>query len=241
MPTSTERTEPPSAASDAFACWEAGTLSAREALRALVAEEYLAADAAFKAAEQRKKLIRSQLEQLVQAIGEPVTCAGLEFAWREGTLGASYPAQRVEWAVRTLHDLITQLLGCAQLPQPCMPNLAPPSVPENDALLLKCEAVRSTDAADTADGCTPGPVDDRLHLSVVSVQSVDDDHHIAPGSATTYLVPHSLIEELIATVEHLAAGREERVRAGALYVISAEAKQRQERRHGRGQGAEDGA
>jgi predicted NBD/HSP70 family sugar kinase len=180
MITSIEGSGPAMLVTDAFARWEEGEISAREALQAIVSAEYVAADAAFKAAEQRKKQVRGQLEQLVQAIGEPVVCAGFELAWREGTMGASYPAQRVDWAVRTLHTSIAQLLGCEQLPQAMPPN--------------------------------------------------PDD---ASPTQATYLVPHALLEELIATVEHLAAGREERVRAGALYIISEEAKQRQERRQGR--------
>jgi hypothetical protein len=175
-------------AATAFSRWEEGEISAREALAVIVANEYAAADAAFKAAEHRKKLVRGQLEQLVQAIGEPVICAGFELAWREGSMSPNYPAQRVDWAVRTLHDLIAQLLGCPQLPQAMPP---------------------------VADAKPPTIVDD------------------VPPVDATYLVPHGLLEELIATVEHLVAGREERARAGALYVISAETKQRQERRHTR--------
>jgi hypothetical protein len=182
-------------ATTAFARWEDGAISAREALAAIVAEEYVAADAAFKAAEHRKKLVRGQLEHLVQAIGEPVACAGFELTWREGSMAPSYPAQRVEWAVRTLHDLFAQLLGCPQLPQAMPP---------------------------VADAKPPTTGDD------------------APPIDATYLIPHALLEELIATVEHLAAGREERARAGALYVISAETKQRQERRHARAQTEEQG-
>jgi hypothetical protein len=183
-------------ATTAFTQWEEGEITAREALAAVVSAEYIAADAAFKAAEQRKKLVRGRLELLVQAIGEPVTCAGFELTWREGSLAPSYPAQRVEWAVRTLHTCIAQLLGCPQVPLtvPPLQYATPPT---------------------TADDASPTDV--------------------------TYLVPHALLDELIATVEHLAAGREERSRAGALYIVSEATKQRQERRQTRGQTTEDGA
>jgi hypothetical protein len=186
MTKSPDGTKPAMLVTDTFARWEEGEISAREALQAIVSAEYVAADAAFKAAEQRKKQVRGQLEQLVQAIGEPVICAGFELAWREGSMSASYPAQRVDWAVRTLHTSIAQLLRCEQLPQAMPPN-------------------------------------------------ADD----APPTEATYLVPHALLEELIATVEHLAAGREERARAGTLYVVAEAAKQRQERRHTRGETQEE--
>lgn len=176
----------PTDTTTAFARWEDGELSAREALTAIVSAEYVAADAAFKAAEQRKKQVRSQLEQLVRAIGEPVVCAGFELAWRDGSVAPSYPAQRVDWAVRTLQAALDQLLGCPQIAQ--------------EAPVL-----------------------------------TDDE----PLPDTTYRVPHALIAELIATVEHLAAGREERSRAGALYIVSEEAKQRQERRQAHGQAGEE--
>jgi hypothetical protein len=161
-----------------FALWEEGLLSAREAVRQLVETEYLPADAAYKAAEQRKKAVRGQLEHLIRSVGESMTCLGLELSWREGSLNVAYPAQRVDWAVRTLHDLLAQLLACPQVPL----VEAPPQA----ELPLQLEA--------------------------------------------TYLVPHALLRELTATVEHLANGREERPRAGALYINREEGVRGRERR-----------
>jgi RNA polymerase primary sigma factor len=80
MTTSTDGTKPAMLVTDAFARWEEGEISAREALAAIVAEEYVAADAAFKTAEQRQveQALFQQLgrepdeEELAMALDVPI-------------------------------------------------------------------------------------------------------------------------------------------------------------------------
>jgi hypothetical protein len=146
-----------------FARWEEGEISAREAVRLLVAEQLIDADATYKAAEQRRKGVRDQLTTLMLEIREPLTIAGLVLEYRDGSLGASYPFKKVDSTIKGLMEVVRTLKANP------LPN----------------------------DG------------------SVADD-------LPAYRISQLVIDELLLLVQELAASREERPRAGALYVTREE-------------------
>lgn len=155
-----------------FARWEEGEISAREAVRLLVAGQLIDADAQYKAAEQRRKGVREQLTTLMLEIREPLTIAGLVLEYRDGSLGASYPFKKVDSAIKGL-----------------------------------MEVVRSLKA-------NPLPSDEAV-----------------ANEAPAYRISQLVIDELLLLVQELAASREERPRAGALYVTREE-KPREQRKEG---------
>lgn len=150
-----------------FARWEEGEISAREAVRLLVAGQLIDADAAYKAAEQRRKGVREQLTTLMLEIREPLTIAGLVLEYRDGSLGASYPFKKVDSTIKGLMEVFRMLKA------------------------------------------NPLPSD----------EAVTDE-------PPTYRITQLVIDELLLLVQELAASREERPRAGALYVTKEEPRER---------------
>jgi hypothetical protein len=144
-----------------FERWQEGEISAREAVRLLVADQLIAADADYKAAEQRRKGVRDQLTTLMLDIREPLTVAGLVLEYRDGSLGAAYPVKKVDSTIKGLMEIV---VAFKQTPLP-------------------------TEEANTL---------------------------------PDYRVTQDVIDELLLLVQELAASREERPRAGALYVTKEE-------------------
>jgi hypothetical protein len=86
----------------AFANWEAGTISAREAATAIAQELIAEIEPQEHALQTRKKALREALGTVLIHVGEPLTVENRVARWVEPTFGETVSVKRLR---RLCHDL----------------------------------------------------------------------------------------------------------------------------------------
>lgn len=159
-----------------YEAWLDGYMGPHEALRTILSNNYAPIDATLRTAEQAKKDVRTQIEELARAIGEPVTTEGYTVEWRDGTLSYGYPTGVVDRSVAAIEEGLALALSSPLLAQP--------------ATDFPFEVLRAITPADA----------------------------LPPEQINVNLVPQKLLIHLLTTLRTILAAREERPRAGSVYI-----------------------